>query len=185
MSHYHERGGHSHTFVRFPQEVHLPNSFQPSMKVDVLQIEPYLSKERKKGLAGLSDKKSSTIAEIYKKLTPQQRKALATALLITSVGLGLASNSNIAYAATTDCGRDWFDTCLCNGQVVDGDKYCPKDGQQTKSATLPDPASEQHRTGLDREIPGTTAGVCTGAGLLVVGAILLAIFRDLNNDMPN
>jgi len=94
----------------------------------------------------------------------------------------------------TNCGTDWFDpsqTCMCDyvkgnppmtvRQASNG--LCG--GQQTQKNTVPDPASEQNRTGLNREIGGSTAAVIGSVFLILLSTAAYKIVSALNDDMPN
>lgn len=186
MSHYHELGGHSRNSNRFPQIARLPESPLPSMRVDQIRTMPYLLRNPK---SKTQPSDLSPFENQFKHLTSKQKKALATALFVTSIGLGLAADSNIAHASAPaeisqqNCGIDWFDpsqTCMCDYTEGNPPMTVRKPGngcggQQTQK-TLPDPKSEVH-TGLDREIPGaTTVALCSIVPILAaLGG--LAIFR--------
>jgi hypothetical protein len=135
----------------------------------------------------------------FKHLTPKQKKVLATALFLTSMGLGLAADSNIAHASAPaeisqqNCGIDWLDpsqTCMCDYKKGDPPMTVRLpgngcDGQQTQKNTVPSPESEQNRTGLNREIGGSTAAVIGSVFLILAALGGLYIVNNLNKDMPN
>ncbi len=176
----HERGGYRPGSFKVPTLVPLPQPARFNTAVDNSFV-----------LAGLPRKKrpnttpqSPDLSSILLHLTPTQQRLLLTTIFATSMALSLAIDTKVAHASTTNCGRDWFNACLCNGQVVNGDIYCPLDGQQTQKTTLPSPQSEQ-RTGFNREVGGSTAFALGGLGAIILAAVVLKIVSDLNHDMPN